>query len=125
MAVLLLAKAVDFSIGGVERGDRENVKSAQAVQQLARGAVGKRGIHLIEPVLGTDELAAVSILQRFQQQARRQSCLAHTGRADQHEVLLATRPRKSMFSVPSFCVLPKSTSVDFTTIITAIRSFSD
>jgi hypothetical protein len=32
---------------------------------LMRGAVGQRSLHLIEQVLSADELAAVSILQRF------------------------------------------------------------
>jgi hypothetical protein len=94
VAVITLLHQFEEDVGlfGLQRQvsklvDQKNIKPAQAIEQLTRRAVGKRGIHLIEQVLGADELASISILQGFEQQARRDSCLAHAGRADQHQVL--------------------------------------
>ena len=51
--------------------DQKYVQPGQAFQQLPRGTVGQRRIHLIEQILRADELAAIAVLQRLQQQAAR------------------------------------------------------
>ena len=49
--------------------DQKDVQPRQALEQLPRGTIRQRRIHLIEQILGLDELAAVAVLQRLQQQA--------------------------------------------------------
>ncbi len=58
------------------------------VDQLARGAVGQRGVHLVEQILCADELAAQPILQSLQQEAAGQSGLADAGGADEDQILV-------------------------------------
>jgi hypothetical protein len=68
--------------------DQKDVQTGQPFQELARGAVRQRRVHLVEQVLGADELAAVSVLDSFEQDAGRQSGFSDTGRTDEDEVLL-------------------------------------
>src|ERR1035437_3872247 len=49
--------------------DQQYVQASEAFQELARGTVGQRRIHFIEQILRADELAAVAVLQRLQQEA--------------------------------------------------------
>src|ERR1017187_5611265 len=51
--------------------NQKYVQAGETFQELPRGTVGQRRIHLIEQVLRADELATVAVLQRFQQQATR------------------------------------------------------
>ena len=53
--------------------NQKHVQAGEAFQELARGAVRQRRIHLIEQILRADELAPVAVLQRLQQKAPRQS----------------------------------------------------
>lgn len=64
--------------------NQQNVKPEEAIQQLARGTIGQRSIHLIEQILCVDELAAIAILESLQQQSRCQSRFAHAGWSDQN-----------------------------------------
>ena len=56
--VRLLRAAVEVA----EFVDVEDVKPRESVDELARGAIGEGGVHLVEEILGTDELAAVAVL---------------------------------------------------------------
>lgn len=60
--------------------DQQDVQPCQTVDQLPCGAVGERSVHLIEQILSANELAAQLILQSLEQEATRQSGLAHAGR---------------------------------------------
>jgi hypothetical protein len=40
----------------------EDVKARETVDELARGPIGEGGVHLVEEILGPDELAAVAVL---------------------------------------------------------------
>src|ERR1039458_6677209 len=53
---------------------------------MPRGAIRQRGVHLVEQVLGLDELTAVTILQRLQQQTTPQSGFAPSGFPDQDDI---------------------------------------
>src|SRR6266567_5390211 len=43
----------------------EQIKTSEPVEQLARGAVGERGVHVVEEILGAEEEAAMAVLQRL------------------------------------------------------------
>ena len=51
--------------------DQKYVQAGKAFQELPRGTVGQRRIHLIEQILRADELAAIAVLQCLQHQAAR------------------------------------------------------
>src|SRR5271169_3041011 len=57
-----------FQIQIPELVDQKDVQSRQALEQPPRGSIRQRGVHLVEQVLGLDELTTVTILQRLQQQ---------------------------------------------------------
>src|SRR5260370_20590575 len=68
--------------------DQKDIQTGQAIQQTARGAIGQRGVHLIEQILRADELATVAILQGLQYDPASQSGFAHAGRPRQHQILV-------------------------------------
>jgi hypothetical protein len=46
--------------------DAEERDAGEAVDELAGGAIGERGIHLVEEILGLDEQGAVAVLERLE-----------------------------------------------------------
>src|ERR1035438_3582469 len=84
--------------------DQKDVQTGQALEQLPRGTIRQRGVHLVEQVLGLDELTAVTILQRLQQQTTSQSGLASSGFPDQDDIFrlgdeLQLRKPANLFAV--------------------------
>src|SRR4029450_2077514 len=65
---------------------RQDIQARQALEQLSRGPVRQRRIHFIEEVLGFDELAAVAVLQRLQQQTASQPSFPSSGFAHEHDI---------------------------------------
>src|SRR5690606_13940702 len=70
--------------------DEKEVYPSKPVEQLARRAVGERGVHLIEKVLCLEEQTAVAILESLEQQARGESRFSDGGGADKDDVLRAS-----------------------------------
>jgi hypothetical protein len=65
----------------------EHVEASQRIEQLARGPLGERCVHLVKEVLGAQKQAAIAVLQRLEQQARGKAGLADAGGPDENDVL--------------------------------------
>src|SRR6202789_656684 len=67
--------------------DDQYVAAPQPIEELAARAVRQGRVHLVEEVLRADEEAPMAILQRLQQEARGETRLADSRRADEDDVL--------------------------------------
>src|ERR1019366_8481575 len=84
--------------------DQKDVEAGQTLEQLPRGPIRQRGIHFVEQILRADELAAIAILQRLQQQAATQPAFAPSGFSDQDDIFrlgdeLQLRKNANLFAV--------------------------
>src|SRR5438105_15047344 len=59
--------------------DKQHIDASQTADELPRGTIGQRGIHLIEENLSTDGQTASTILECIEQQNRRESTRADRG----------------------------------------------
>src|SRR2546427_156687 len=61
----------------------QDVDADQRVEQATRRAIGERGVHLIEEILRTDEAPAVPVLNRLEQEPRREPRFPHARLANE------------------------------------------
>src|SRR5437016_656311 len=59
--------------------DEQHIDANQTADELTRGTIGQRGIHLLEKILGSNEQTAVTILECLEQQTRGKSSLPDSG----------------------------------------------